>query len=297
MVLVVNRFAGRGRATDAGRAARAQLHALGAQVQVVDAVTPAETERLLRAALADAGGGADAVVVVGGDGTLSALLDVLTAAAVPVVLVPAGTGNDFARALGLPRRDPAEVVAAALDGIDRRVDVGLVQSPTGRRLFLTVVALGFDARVSDRTNRLRYPRGVLRYYLALVIELIRLEPTPFRIRIDGGDERSMPGTLLAVGNTASYGGGMPICIGAAPDDRALDVVHAPPLSRLRLLRLFPLLLRGTHLRRAEVSHWRAETVDVAAVGLIAYADGERVAENECRISLHDRMLLMRVPRD
>src|SRR5690606_2286726 len=108
-----------------------------------------------------------------------------------------------------------------------------------RTLFLTVAALGFDAKVSDRTNRLRWPKGRLRYYLALVVELVRLRPTAFRLRFGDEDAVDLPGTLVAVGNTGSYGGGMPVCVGADPDDGWLDAVHVAPLGRWRLIRLFP----------------------------------------------------------
>ena len=236
--------------------------------------------------------GPDGLVVVGGDGTLSGILEVVCAAGVPVTVVPAGTGNDLARALGLPRADVSEAVELALTGVPRAIDIGEVRTATGTSLFLTVAALGFDARVSDRTNRLRWPSGALRYYLALLIELIRLRPFDFTIRVDDGPETAAPGTLVAVGNTASYGGGMPVCIGAAPDDGALDIVAVGPLGRLRLVRLFPLLLRGTHLARREVRHVRARTVTVAAPGLVAYADGERVGEETCTISIRAGALIV-----
>lgn len=159
-----------------------------------------------------------------------------------------------------------------------------------------MAALGFDAKVSERTNTLRHPSGRLRYYLALVVELARLRPTAFRISVDGGVERVQPGTLLAVGNTASYGGGMPICPDARADDGRLDVVHVAPLSRLRLLRLFPLLLRGTHLRRPEAQHRRAGSVRVSAPDLVVYADGERVGAGECSIGVRPAAVTMMIPR-
>jgi diacylglycerol kinase (ATP) len=149
--------------------------------------------------------------------------------------------------------------------------------------------------VSDRTNRLRWPRGVLRYYLAIVVELLRLRPTRFRIAVDGGAAEQRPGTLIAVGNTESYGGGMPVCRGAAPDDGVLDLVHVGILSRRKLVRLFPLLLQGRHLDRPEVAHAHVRSVHVEAPGLVVYADGERVAEGSCTISVRRGGLTVMVP--
>lgn len=149
--------------------------------------------------------------------------------------------------------------------------------------------------MSDRTNRLRWPRGALRYYLALLIELVRLRPMAFAVAVDGEDTRPAPGTLIAVGNTASYGGGMPICAGAVADDGLLDVVRIEPLARLRLLRLFPLLLTGRHLGRPEARHRRARSVEVSAPDLVVYADGERVGTGHCTITVRPAALRIMVP--
>ncbi|MCT1396506.1 YegS/Rv2252/BmrU family lipid kinase [Microbacterium sp. p3-SID338] len=289
IAVLSNPLSGKGRGQRVADDALAHLRRRGADVRVYAGRSAADTRRLAAVAL-DAG--PDGLVVVGGDGTLSGILEVVCAAGVPVTVVPAGTGNDLARALGLPRADVAEAVELALTGVPRAIDIGEVRTSTGTSLFLTVAALGFDARVSDRTNRLRWPSGALRYYLALLVELVRLRPFDFTIRVDDGPETAAPGTLVAVGNTASYGGGMPVCIGAAPDDGALDIVAVGPLGRLRLVRLFPLLLRGTHLARREVRHVRARTVTVAAPGLVAYADGERVGAETCTISIRAGALIV-----
>lgn len=282
IAVLSNPASGKGRGQRVAQLALDHLRRQGADVRVYVGETAADTRRLARHALEAA---PDGLVLVGGDGTLSGILDVVCAADVPVTLVPAGTGNDLARALGLPRTDISAAVELALTGHPRAIDVGEVRTTQGTSLFLTVAALGFDARVSDRTNRLRWPPGALRYYLALLIELVRLRPLDFTIHADDGPVTAARGTLVAVGNTASYGGGMPVCVGAAPDDGELDVVAVGPLGRLRLVRLFPLLLRGTHLARPEVRHLRARTVTVAAAGLVAYADGERVGEETCTISV------------
>ena len=294
LVLIVNPHAGKGRGARAGAEAERTLRGAGVMLTVHRGSTVEDGRRFVREISRER---PDGFVVVGGDGTLSALIDVLAETDIPVTLVPAGTGNDLARALGIPVSDPAAAACAALDGAIRRIDLGEVSSGGQSRLFLTITALGFDAKVSERTNLLRYPRGRLRYYLALIIELVRLRPTDYRIAIDGEQSRLRPGTLLAVGNTASYGGGMPICAGAAPDDGLLDVVHVAPLSRSRLLRLFPLLLRGTHLTRPEATRERARHVHLTGPGFVAYADGERVGAEECSISIRPSAVALMVPKE
>ncbi|MBT2494008.1 YegS/Rv2252/BmrU family lipid kinase [Microbacterium sp. ISL-59] len=292
IAVLANPFSGKGRGGRAAEAAVLHLRGRGVDVRTYAGGSAADTARLAVTALAD---DPRALVVVGGDGTLSGVLDIVCASAVPVVLVPAGTGNDLARALGLPRGDAADAAELALTGMRRAIDVGEVRTVAGARKFLTIAALGFDAKVSDRTNRLRWPHGAPRYYLALLIELVRLRPMDFMLAVDGEDPLRSPGTLIAAGSTSSYGGGMPICAGAVPDDGLLDVVHVAPLGRLRLLRLFPLLLRGTHLNRPEVMHRRARTLTVSAPGLVVYADGERIGEDECTISVLPGALTMMVP--
>lgn len=292
IAVLCNPSAGKGRARAVGVAASARLRGEGVAVRDFVGESVEETRSHALHALADR---PRALVVVGGDGTLSAILDIVSTQRTPVVIVPAGTGNDLARALGLPLDDPADAALLALTGRPRAVDIGRVTSTGGSRLFLTVAALGFDARVSDRTDRLSWPRGRLRYYLALLIELARLRPVPFRIAIDEGPERAEPGILTAVGNTASYGGGMPMCRGALPDDGLFDVVQVAPLTRRRLVRVFPLLLKGRHLSLPEVARTRARTVSVTAPDLLVYADGERVAASDCVIDMSEEKLIVLVP--
>lgn len=292
ILLVVNPHAGKGRGARAGEQAAVALRAAGAHVRAVIGETTGRARDLVHDALQQPWDGA---VVVGGDGTLAGIVELLADADVPVALVPAGTGDDLARALGIAGSRPADAALAAITGIRRRIDLGTVTSGGRTRVFLTVAAMGFDARVSERTNRLRRPSGRLRYHLALVIELLRLSPTRFLIAIDGAPPAARAGTLLAVGNTASYGGGMPMCAGASPADGMLDAVHVAPLSRTRLLRLFPLLLRGVHLARPEVRHVQCVHVRVSAPDLVVYADGERVGAEECEIGIRPDALSVMLP--
>ncbi|MFJ2369897.1 YegS/Rv2252/BmrU family lipid kinase [Microbacterium sp. NPDC087665] len=292
IAVLSNPYAGKGQARVATATAIAHLRRRGAEVRAYAGDSAAATSDLAARALAQQ---PTVLVIVGGDGTLSGILDRVIDARVPIALVPAGTGNDLARAIGIPRRDAEAAAELALTGATRLIDVGQVRTAGGTTSFLTVAALGFDAKVSDRTNRLRWPRGAARYYLALLIELARLRPMSFMISIDGEAPASVPGTLVAVGNTSSYGGGMPVCAGAEPDDGLLDVVQVAPIGRLRLVRLFPLLLQGRHLGRTEVRHRRADSVTVSAPDLVVYADGERVAVVECTIGIRRAAVTMMVP--
>lgn len=283
--VLINPEAGRGRGATYGHAAVERLRALGLDPTVYVGSSVADTQRHAAEAVAAR---PDALVIVGGDGTLATVLDELVGTDTPLVLVPAGTGNDLARSLGIPFGSieaAADAVSAAVNGIPRALDVGETTSPDGTARFLTIAALGFDAKVSERTNALRWPRGQARYYLALVIELMRLAPMRFALRIDGTDSQVSDGILIAVGNTRSYGGGMPICPDADPSDGVFDITHIAPIGRLALLRFFPHLLRGTHVQLPQVTTLRATEVEVAAPDLVVYADGERIGTENVSIRM------------
>jgi diacylglycerol kinase (ATP) len=195
--------------------------------------------------------------------------------------VPAGTGNDFALALGLPP-DPlaaADAIAAALRaGRTRPVDLARITGRDGtRRWFGGVLAAGFDAVVNERANAMRWPTGPRRYDLAILVELARLRARPYTLVLDG-ERLELSSVLVAVGNTPSYGGGMRIAPAADPTDGLLDVVVGAPMSRLTLIRLKSHIRAGTHVDDPRVSTYRARRVELDAPGITAYADGERAVD-------------------
>ena len=194
-------------------------------------------------------------------------------------VVPVGTGNDFAACLGVAR-DPLVaadgIVGALREGRALPVDLAKISRDGGsERWFGAVLAAGFDAVVNERANSMTRPRGARRYDLAILVELARLRGREYEIELDG-EVFTGPGVLVAVGNCASYGGGLRIAPDADPTDGLLDVVFAEPMGRGALMRLKPRLRRGTHVSDARVRVWRARRVVLRAEGIVAYADGERV---------------------
>lgn len=273
ITLFVNPAAGRGRGALAARPAASALREAGYSVRTVLG-TDAE-DALVRARAAVAGG-TGALIAVGGDGLAHLALQAVAGTRTLLGLVAAGTGNDLARALGLPVRDPAgaaRLVADALKGARiRDIDLGRA----GDRWFGTVLASGFDSRVNDRGNRMRWPAGRVKYDLAMLAELAAFRPFPYRITLDDGAVREVEATLVAVGNGSSYGGGMRICPGADLADGLFDVTVVGDCSRTTLLRVFPKVYRGTHVGHPAVSVHRAAKVEIAAAGVSGYADGERL---------------------
>jgi YegS/Rv2252/BmrU family lipid kinase len=272
VAVLVSPAAGRGRAHAVGGSVVNALREAGLTPHVLTATTGPEAVRQAAAAVA---GGLGAVVAVGGDGSAHAAVQAVAGTGTPLAVVPAGTGNDLALALGIPREPVAAARAAAEDllaGRWRDVDAGR----TADRWWATVLCCGFDSAVTDRANRLRWPRGRRRYDVAVLAELARLRPRELTMVLDG-EEQTLPVTLVAVGNTSWYGGGMKVCPGADPADGLFDVTVVGAISRLELVRTKPLLTAGTHVDNVAVTVHRAARVELSSPGVTTYADGEPVA--------------------
>jgi diacylglycerol kinase (ATP) len=232
--------------------------------------------------------GVDVLAALGGDGLVNLAAQVVVGTDVPLAVVPAGTGNDAARMLGVTdARQAAEVVLRARR---RRLDVGRV----GARVFLNVLSSGFDSRVTARANALTWPRGAARYPLAVLAELRVLAAVPYELELDG-EVLHLPAMLVAVGNGPAYGGGMRVCPDADPTDGLLDVTVLTPLPRARFVRLFPSVYRGAHVGRPEVLSLRARRVRLSAPGQSAYADGEPLGPLPVEVEVVSAALTALVP--
>jgi len=269
---LTNPLSGHGSAVEAAQTAIARLHHRGVEVVEIIGDDAEDARYLVSAALEK---GTDAVMVTGGDGVISNALQVLAATDVPLGIIPAGTGNDHAREFGIPTKDPEAAADIVIDGWTETIDLGRIRDDTGLdKWFGTVAATGFDSLVTDRANRMRWPHGRLRYYIAMVAELSQLRLLPFRLVLDGTEEIEADITLAAFGNTRSYGGGLLICPNADHTDGLLDITMAHSDSRTKLVRLFPTVMKGTHVELDEVSTARAKSIHVECPGINVYADGD-----------------------
>ncbi|MGP4110860.1 diacylglycerol kinase [Streptomyces sp. 4N509B] len=301
IALLVNPTAGKGRGARAAQPAASVLREAGWTVRSVVGEDAPDALRRARVAVAE---GVAALVAVGGDGVVSLALRAVAGSDTPLGVVAVGTGNDIARSCGLPVRDPRAAAAAAAvalkEGDARAVDLGRVSLAEGEgpAWFGGVLASGFDSRVNDRGNRMRWPRGRFRYDVAMLAELASLRPIPFRLRLDDGPWQELPATLVAVGNGPDYGGGMRICAGARLDDGLFDVTVVGPCSRTELVRVFPRVYRGTHLTHPAVTVHRVARVELDAPDVTGYADGERLGPlplaAEC-VPAAARVLAARLP--
>ncbi len=240
-------------------------------VRTVLAADARGTADAAKRAVAD---GADVLAVVGGDGVAHLAVQACAESATALALIPAGTGNDLARGLGVPRDlvEAGRAVAEALRAQRlRRIDLGKV---AGGGWFATVLCAGFDSRVNARANRMRWPRGQRRYDLAVVRELVGLRPMPLRVETETG-KTELTATLVAVGNTPCYGGGIPVCPDADAADGLLDLTVVGEVTRRDLVRILPSLRAGRHVEHPAVCTLRAQRVRLGGEnGWLAYADGE-----------------------
>jgi diacylglycerol kinase (ATP) len=271
-MLLVNPASGLGAGGRAADGVAATLRTVVDRLDVHVATSVDDTQSAARKAVDD---GYDVLAVLGGDGTVHLALQPCAQSTTALAVIPAGTGNDLAACVGLPAEPvpAAAAVAAALGaGATRELDLGRVQ---GGRWFATVLCAGFDSMVNERANRMRWPSGPRRYDLAIFAELARLRAYPLTIETEDG-RRDVLATMISVGNTPSYGGGLRICPAARLEDGLFDVTVVGPITRNRLVRTRPKLRIGTHVQEREVTTLRAREIRISGDnGWIAYADGDR----------------------
>lgn len=283
LTLLVNPSAGGGRAHAHAGVVERVLRRAGASVRVEAAGSARELNERARLAVTEAQhdighGRAHAVVAVGGDGTVHTVLQAVGDTGVPLGVVAAGSGDDAARAWGLPRATPGTAAEVLLRGRPRPVDLASARTDDGRVFwFGTVVAAGFDARVSERALSLQRVPSLVRYVVAVVAELREFRPLPYELVLDGETIRT-DAMLVAVANSASYGGGMRVCPDARPDDGLLDVLVLDSLPTADFVRVFPRVYRGTHVSHPAVHVRRAAEVRIDGNDVTAFADGEPLAQ-------------------
>jgi diacylglycerol kinase (ATP) len=248
------------------------------------------------AVLPASSGDADVILIFGGDGTIHRHLPALLRLQLPVLIVPAGSGNDFARALKLRSvRESLRVwrdfEAGKIQA--RAIDLGVIvptASPERTYYFCGVAGCGLDSAAARRANKMpRWLRGHGGYALALLPLLLKLPAYSMRLtQVDGEDctEAERLTLLAAFANTQFYGDGMRIAPKADFADGKLDICRIAVLNPFKLFCMFPTVYFGRHLLLPEVEYSRAERVHVRTEApLEIYADGEFVCETPAEISV------------
>ena len=264
--LLVSPRGGRGRAAAAAPIVHGVIEQAGHTPVDISGASAEESAAAARAAVA---AGAERVIAVGGDGTVHLAVQGVAGTGAALGIVPAGTGNDFARAFGLFGLSVEEAAARAL-GPARPVDA----ISTDRQRWVTFsVTGGFSVDVNVRADRLRFPKGPSRYTVATLLTMPGLRHRELAVTVDGqrGEYRS---ALFAVNNTPTFGGGMAICPDADPCDGMLDVCVVGPASRTTMLYLLPKVFEGGHIGHRQVHMLRGRTVTIEGEPIDLVGDGE-----------------------
>ena len=263
VVLIVNPAAGRGKA---GRQVPEIKRLLGsAAADWQWQLTEKSGDAAVLAHLA-AAAGTRLVVAVGGDGTLHEVMNGVLGTGATVGLIPYGTGNDFARALGL--YGSLKVACETLvSGRTENVDVGVIDGAGtgGPRHFLVLAGTGYDARTARTVNSgIRFLSGPLAYIWGAVLTLVRFQPFVLTLTLDDTQPRTLKAMFVSFANAETTGGGMKIAPGARVDDGFLDVSLVAEVSKLTLLYNLTQIFSGRHLRCAAVSMYRVKHLIVDA---------------------------------
>lgn len=287
--IIYNPAAGRGRARRRVREVEEYLRARGARVDCEPSTGP---DDLVRIAAESSRAGYDRVAICGGDGTLNLAVREFDLAKGTLALIPTGSGDDFARVMGIPRkvRPACDIV---LDGVVREVDVALANNLR----YLGVAGLGFDSEVADYANRnVKFLRGSAVYLYAILRVLPRFTPRPVRIRTEDGT-REVRVMFAAVGNTRQYGGGIRITPAAVVDDGLLDLCIVHETTRMELLKTLPKAYTGAHVHSPFVETGRGREFHFTSDQAMAvYADGEPLTRTPVSFGLASERLRVVVPR-
>ena len=268
--LLVSPRGGRGRAAAAAPVVRRVIEQAGHTPVDISGASAEESAEAARAAVV---AGAERLIAVGGDGTLHLALQGAAGSHAVLGLVPAGTGNDYARAFGLFGLSVEEAAARAL-GPTRPVDV--IRTDRERWCAFNVTG-GFTVDVNERADRMRFPRGPSRYTVATLLTMPGLRYRELAVTVDG--ERSeYRSALFAVANTPTFGGGMAICPDADPGDGLLDVCVVGTASRSTMLRLLPKVFEGGHVGNRHVNMLRGRTVTIEGEAIDLVGDGESIGQ-------------------
>ncbi len=270
--MLVSPQGGRGRAAAAAPVVRQVIKQCGHTAVDLSGATAAESEA---AAIAAVAAGAQRLIAVGGDGCLHSALQATAGSDTVLGLVPAGTGNDYARAFELHTLSVEQATERAL-GPAQPVDA--ISTSSGRWAAFSVTG-GFSVDVNRRAERMRFPKGPSRYTVAALLALWGLRHRELSVTVDG-QRSQFRSTLFAIANTATFGGGMAVCPDASAHDGLLDVCVVGPVGRATLLRLLPKVFDGSHVGHRHVHLLRGcsitiESLDSAPLDLVA--DGEPLA--------------------
>jgi diacylglycerol kinase (ATP) len=285
-LVVVNPNAGAGKGLSIGARVRAHFQNSTDEFYFVETISLAEAltqvDALCRAHKFEV------LISIGGDGLIHDLLPTLIKHELPLLVIPAGTGNDLARSLGLYKIKLQRLLELPFSTAPTTLDLALVTHSSGTTPFIQILSTGFDSVVNERANNFQSIKGKFKYIVAVFLEVWRFRALRFTVTIDGvvQDHDAM---LVCVANGNSYGGGMKIVPHARRDDQLLDVMVVDRINPFKLLSVFPRVYAGTHIRHPKVHFYSGKEVHISGVAH-AFADGERISDLPIDISISPESL-------
>ena len=273
-LVVCNASAGKGKGSMLAGEFIKLLSNSGLENKLIDCDTFAETKMLLEKEIQT--NRYNYLIAVGGDGLVNLCLQLVAEKPICLGVIPAGTGNDFARATGFNGKSVDEIFSIFSRSKPVKIDLGKAVSADESKWFVQVLSTGFDAIVNSLANKMTWPRGKSKYTIATILILSRFKSIPYMVEIDGRifEQNAM---LLAVANGESYGGGMRICPGASNSDGIFDVLIVRPVTKIVLLTIFPKVFRGNHIPHPKIDVYKGKYVKISSP-TVAYADGEFVSQ-------------------
>ena len=281
VLFIVNPVAGHGKGARAIPLIERMLSERGIEGRFWVTERPGEATGIARPLVQQ---GAQVIVVVGGDGTIQEVANAILGTDTALGIIPAGSGDDFVKVLGIPKEIPG-ALDIALGSSARTIDLGRITGRIGERYFVNAVGIGFDAMVGAEKEKVIFFRGFSAYLWGLVKTFFRYRSPVMRICFE--DQQIERKILMAtIGNGTCCGGGFYLTPDAVLDDGLLDLCVVRHLSRFRLLWHLPKVLKGTHTGLDEVTMARCRAITVESdVPLMIHADGEIWPEKPTRVDI------------
>ena len=269
-VLVINPVSGGGKGAVLGTEVAGFFAEKQLPYQIITASSAKKLSKSLTEFLEKNSNSIKGVIAIGGDGLAHLVLQIVVPRKIAFSVIPAGTGNDFVRALGFSLNEIRTQLNLVISNPPSKIDLGLADS----EWFGAVLSTGFDSVVNEKANTLKWPKGPMKYNVAIAMELPKFKPLHYVIELDNQiiETEAM---LIAVGNGSSYGGGMKVCPDADLRDGLFDVMVLRPVSKLEFIKVFPTVFSGKHVEHRQVDIYRTKRVSLQAQA-VAYADGERI---------------------
>ncbi|WP_309245501.1 diacylglycerol/lipid kinase family protein [Virgibacillus proomii] len=236
-----------------------------------------------------------AIIAVGGDGTVHEIINGLVGSKIPLGIIPAGSGNDFCRGMGIPLQYE-RALERVLKGEQKIIDVGNINN----KFFATIVGIGFDGQVAQQTNQSQNKKilnlagmGSISYIINVLKVLFYYKPTNIDLEIDQKLAKHQNVWLIAIANSPFYAGGMMICPNAKNDDQLFDICIVKEISRWQLLRIFPSVFKGKHVTHPSVTILKAKQLKIMSnTPMTAHGDGEIIGETPFKIMISPSTLFV-----